>query len=49
MAHLKAYSPTYQLPSQIVRMEGNLPRNPNGKIDRKILRERFNTVQESMQ
>jgi len=29
--------PAYMLPSHIELREGNLPRNPNGKIDRKLL------------
>ncbi len=29
--------PAFMLPSQIILREGNLPRNPNGKIDRKLL------------
>jgi acyl-CoA synthetase (AMP-forming)/AMP-acid ligase II len=29
--------PAYMLPSHIELREGNLPRNPDGKIDRKLL------------
>jgi len=29
--------PAFMLPSQIILREDNLPRNPNGKIDRKLL------------
>ena len=37
----KPHLPTYMLPSRIVIWEGSLPRNPNGKIDRKLLATRF--------
>jgi len=37
--------PAYMLPSQIVVHEGPLPRNSNGKIDRKALRAEFVPVQ----
>jgi acyl-CoA synthetase (AMP-forming)/AMP-acid ligase II len=33
----KRHLPAYMLPSRIVFKQGNLPRNPNGKIDRKLL------------
>ena len=33
----KQHLPAYMLPSHIELREGNLPRNPNGKIDRKLL------------
>lgn len=33
----KQHLPAYMLPSHIEMREGNLPRNPNGKIDRKLL------------
>jgi acyl-CoA synthetase (AMP-forming)/AMP-acid ligase II len=29
--------PAFMVPAQIIAREGNLPRNPNGKIDRKLL------------
>lgn len=33
----KLHLPAFMLPSRIESREGNLPRNPNGKIDRKLL------------
>lgn len=33
----RQHLPAYMLPSHIELREGNLPRNPNGKIDRKLL------------
>jgi acyl-CoA ligase (AMP-forming) (exosortase A-associated) len=37
MAACKLHLPAFMLPSRIESREGNLPRNPNGKIDRKLL------------
>ena len=37
LAACKRRLPAYMLPSHIEVREGNLPRNPNGKIDRKLL------------
>jgi acyl-CoA ligase (AMP-forming) (exosortase A-associated) len=37
----KPHLPTYMMPSRIVIWEGSLPRNPNGKIDRKLLATQF--------
>lgn len=36
-AYLKAHCPAYQVPAQIIWIRGSLPRNANGKIDRKQL------------
>ncbi len=33
--------PAYMVPAGIEPVAGPLPRNPNGKIDRKALRERW--------
>jgi acyl-CoA ligase (AMP-forming) (exosortase A-associated) len=42
--------PTYMVPSRIVQWDGDLPRNPNGKIDRKLLAMHFqNTFLEANQ
>ncbi len=38
LAACRQHLPTYMLPSQIVIRAGSLPRNPNGKIDRNLLR-----------
>ncbi|MDP2225484.1 acyl-CoA ligase (AMP-forming), exosortase A system-associated [Nitrosomonas sp.] len=37
LAACKQHLPAYMQPSHIEVREGNLPRNPNGKIDRKLL------------
>lgn len=37
LAACKPRLPAYMLPQKIVMMDGTLPRNPNGKIDRKLL------------
>jgi acyl-CoA ligase (AMP-forming) (exosortase A-associated) len=37
LAACKPHLPAYMLPGRIVIREGSLPRNPNGKIDRKLL------------
>ena len=37
MAQCKAHMPAYMVPSGIAFVAGPLPRNPNGKIDRKAL------------
>jgi acyl-CoA ligase (AMP-forming) (exosortase A-associated) len=37
MAACKLHLPAFMLPSRIESREGSLPRNPNGKIDRKLL------------
>ncbi|MCB2008482.1 MAG: acyl-CoA ligase (AMP-forming), exosortase A system-associated, partial [Rhodoferax sp.] len=37
LAQCKAHMPAYMVPSGIAFVDGPLPRNPNGKIDRKTL------------
>jgi acyl-CoA synthetase (AMP-forming)/AMP-acid ligase II len=37
MAHCKQHMPIYMVPHGIEVVAGPLPRNPNGKIDRKLL------------
>ncbi|WP_420474439.1 acyl-CoA ligase (AMP-forming), exosortase A system-associated [Noviherbaspirillum sp. ST9] len=37
LAACKPHLPNYMLPNRIIVWEGSLPRNPNGKIDRKLL------------
>jgi len=37
LAACKRHLPAFMLPSRIEFKQGNLPRNPNGKIDRKLL------------
>ncbi|HSD39611.1 MAG TPA: acyl-CoA ligase (AMP-forming), exosortase A system-associated [Rhodocyclaceae bacterium] len=43
LAALRPTLPAWMLPSRVVVLEQALPRNPNGKIDRKLLAEQFNT------
>jgi acyl-CoA synthetase (AMP-forming)/AMP-acid ligase II len=33
--------PAFMVPARIVERKGSLPRNPNGKIDRKLLAQEF--------
>jgi len=44
LAALKPQLPAYMLPQKIVIAEGALPRNPNGKIDRKLLSMQYENV-----
>jgi acyl-CoA synthetase (AMP-forming)/AMP-acid ligase II len=37
----KVHLPAFMLPSRVELREGSLPRNPNGKIDRKLLTQEF--------
>jgi acyl-coenzyme A synthetase/AMP-(fatty) acid ligase len=37
LSALKAHLPGYMVPQKVVISEEALPRNPNGKIDRKLL------------
>ncbi|WP_317202242.1 acyl-CoA ligase (AMP-forming), exosortase A system-associated [Janthinobacterium sp.] len=41
LAACKPHLPSYMLPQKIVMVEASLPRNPNGKIDRKLLSLQF--------
>jgi acyl-CoA ligase (AMP-forming) (exosortase A-associated) len=41
LAACKPHLPAYMLPAKIVMAESSLPRNPNGKIDRKLLSLQF--------
>jgi acyl-CoA synthetase (AMP-forming)/AMP-acid ligase II len=36
--------PLYMVPAKIDIRDGPLPRNPNGKIDRKLLCDQFSTL-----
>ncbi len=50
MAACKPHLPAYMLPARIVMSDTSLPRNPNGKIDRKLLSQQFeNTFMEAAQ
>ena len=41
LAQCRELLPNYMVPAQVVARSGNLPRNPNGKIDRKLLAQDF--------
>jgi acyl-CoA ligase (AMP-forming) (exosortase A-associated) len=41
LAACKQQLPTYMVPGRIAQWDGSLPRNPNGKIDRKLLAAHF--------
>jgi acyl-CoA ligase (AMP-forming) (exosortase A-associated) len=41
LAACKPHLPAYMLPAKVVMAEASLPRNPNGKIDRKLLSQQF--------
>ncbi|HEY0587823.1 MAG TPA: acyl-CoA ligase (AMP-forming), exosortase A system-associated [Pseudoduganella sp.] len=44
LAALKPHLPAYMLPQKVVIAEASLPRNPNGKIDRKLLSAQYEHV-----
>ena len=44
LAALKPHLPAYMLPQKVVIAEASLPRNPNGKIDRKLLSTQYENV-----
>jgi acyl-CoA ligase (AMP-forming) (exosortase A-associated) len=41
LAACKPHLPAYMLPQKIIMAEAGLPRNPNGKIDRKLLSQQY--------
>ncbi len=44
LAACKPHLPAYMLPQKIVIADAALPRNPNGKIDRKLLSTQYENV-----
>jgi acyl-CoA ligase (AMP-forming) (exosortase A-associated) len=44
LAECKQRLPAFMMPALIQRREGNLPRNPNGKIDRKLLAQELRDI-----
>jgi acyl-CoA synthetase (AMP-forming)/AMP-acid ligase II len=40
--------PAYMVPAHVELREGQFPRNPNGKIDRKLLQQSFLTMFENV-
>jgi acyl-coenzyme A synthetase/AMP-(fatty) acid ligase len=49
LAACKQRMPVYMVPAGVQGMAGPLPRNPNGKIDRKLLSTRWHEAQEAQQ
>ncbi|MDL2353694.1 MAG: acyl-CoA ligase (AMP-forming), exosortase A system-associated [Pseudomonadota bacterium] len=50
LAACKPHLPAYMLPAKVVMADASLPRNPNGKIDRKLLSLQYeNTFMETTQ
>jgi len=41
LAKCRERLPAFMVPARIVERKGSLPRNPNGKIDRKLLAQEF--------
>ncbi|MES2900216.1 MAG: acyl-CoA ligase (AMP-forming), exosortase A system-associated [Pseudomonadota bacterium] len=48
LKHCQQHLPTYMAPAHIALRTDALPRNPNGKIDRKLLQQSFSTLFESV-
>lgn len=46
---LKTRCPAYQVPARIISLDTPLPRNPNGKMDRALLRQRFDSALETLE
>lgn len=44
MAQCRQRLPTFMVPAKVIEHQGNLPRNPNGKIDRKQLALQFEAL-----
>ena len=44
IAHCKQHLPNFMVPLRIIARASDLPRNPNGKIDRKVLVEELRTL-----
>ncbi|HEV2608918.1 MAG TPA: acyl-CoA ligase (AMP-forming), exosortase A system-associated [Noviherbaspirillum sp.] len=44
LAGCKPHLPAYMLPHRVISWQGSLPRNPNGKIDRKLLAARYEAI-----
>jgi acyl-CoA ligase (AMP-forming) (exosortase A-associated) len=47
LAECKRRLPAYMVPAHVALRDGQFPRNPNGKIDRKLLQQSFLTLFES--
>jgi acyl-CoA ligase (AMP-forming) (exosortase A-associated) len=47
LAQCRERLPAYMVPARVVEREGSLPRNPNGKIDRKLLAQEFQALFET--
>jgi len=44
IAHCKQHLPNFMVPLRIIARASDLPRNPNGKIDRKVLVEELRAL-----
>jgi acyl-CoA ligase (AMP-forming) (exosortase A-associated) len=49
LAQCRARLPGFMVPARIIQSNESLPRNPNGKIDRKLLAQNFDTLFEAVQ
>ena len=47
IAQCRARLPAFMVPARIIERKGSLPRNPNGKIDRKLLAQEFTSLFEA--
>ena len=47
LAQCRERLPAYMVPARIIERRPNLPRNPNGKIDRKLLAQEFQNLFEA--
>ena len=47
LAQCRERLPAFMVPARILERKGSLPRNPNGKIDRKLLAQEFQTLFET--
>jgi len=47
IARCRERLPAFMIPARIIERKGSLPRNPNGKIDRKRLAQEFESLFEA--
>jgi acyl-CoA ligase (AMP-forming) (exosortase A-associated) len=47
MSKCRERLPAFMVPARVIERNGSLPRNPNGKIDRKLLAQEFQTLFEA--
>jgi acyl-CoA synthetase (AMP-forming)/AMP-acid ligase II len=46
LAQCRQQLPAFMVPARVIPREGSLPRNPNGKIDRKLLAQELQELYE---